>query len=567
MSNNQVIASLISSTAKMYGKTIVDSGLKVVSTLKKAERDKVEGATADNSQADGVKKLKRIEFEYGNQSFKFLINPEEFVQTEPSRATITQTKGGAYLDAWGAGLTTIEIKGTTGFRSGTNSNNKGFEQFVALRTLIRTVYDTVVPGVKAETLMKFYNYTDDDCWYVYPLSFTLTRSKTKPLLYNYNITLQGLARIGDYNPTDITQPKSITGEVNPVTPNQIVKDKIEPPAAEENEDSKKEETHGGSSGTFESITSKAVDIVKDTVSSCLSTGKWLSENLLKNPAYNIPFIFFPKSKKSVNRLFAFKQLVDETKYEATAELQTGVEYTYNEDITSYVISSIGTLSENFKSILGGDIGKISPVIAKFITNNLTVLSNSSVANIHCSLLLTDGFKDIGFINKMSQVEYETYLKLKSFDSSIIEVDSYYSYINDYYYVTKNNIYKDVSYNTLISVLLSKNKELVDSYLIQAIMSNNINLNYLLMLKKILISAVSIYSEIKNFLETHEKTNFSTYDLDIIINNIRYISRAFENYEPEDRPFYLIQYLRKLEVAVINFRGTQALFNNSSVRLN
>lgn len=559
MSNDEGIIDLTGATARTYGKTTIDNGLKVASALEKADRDKKEGVNADNSQSDGTRKLKRIEFEYGNQSFKFLINPEEFVQTEPSRATITQTKGGAYLDAWGAGLTTIEIKGTTGFRCGTNFNNEGFKQFVALRTLIRTVYDTVVPGVKAETLMKFYNYTDDDCWYVYPLSFTLTRSKAKPLLYNYNITLQGLARIGDYNPTDITEPKSITGEVNPTTPNQIVKDKIEPPAAEESESNNEETTDNDSS------TTSAIDKATNIVSSCLKTGKWLSEHILISPVYTSSLSLFPDSeKKSINKLFAFREASTNTTSEVSAELQTGIDYMYDADITSYVISSIQTLGENFKSILGGDIGKISPVTAKFITNNFTVLSNSSVANIYCSLLFTDGFNDIGFINKMSQVEYETYLKLKNFDSNIIEVDSYYSYINDYYYVTKNDIYKDISYNTLISVLLSKNKELIDSYLIQAIMCNKINLNYLLMLKKILISAVSIYSQIGHFLETHEKTIFSTYDIDIIINNVRYISRAFENYEPKDRPFYLIQYLRKLEVAIINFRGTQALFNNSSV---
>ena len=262
---------------------------------------------------------------------------------------------------------------------------------------------------------------------------------------------------------------------------------------------------------------------------------------------------------------SFRNLKEvETKLDKAAELQRGIEYTYDVDIDSYVVSSMKTLGDNLQSLLGGTIGKISPVVAKFLTSNFTILSNGSVSGIYCSLLLTDGFYDIGFINKISNIEYNTYLKLKNFDSSIIEIDAYKTYINDYLYITQNDVYKDVSYNTLVSVLLSKNKKLIDSYLIAAIMSNNINLNYLLMLKMILISAVSIYSAIGEFLENYEKVSYSLRELDIVINNIRYVSRLFENYNPKDRPIYLIQYLRKLEVAVINFRGTRALFHNSLI---
>lgn len=278
----------------LIAKKIANSVQTTNKNLEKANKDQVEKEEAESSQANGTRILKRIEFEYGSQSFKFLINPEEFVQSEPSRATVTQTKGGAYLDAWGAGLTTIEIKGTTGFRSGTNNNDEGFKQFVALRSLIRTVYDTVVPGTKTETLLKFYNYTDDDYWYVYPLNFTLTRSKSKPLLYYYNITLQGLARIGECNPTDYLQPNSFAGEVNLQQPNQIVKDKIEPPAAEElttdKKDEKEEGTDDTQSETEKSTAEKVAEVAKNTFSTCFEIGNWLSEHIIFNPAYNTNLI-------------------------------------------------------------------------------------------------------------------------------------------------------------------------------------------------------------------------------------------------------------------------------------
>lgn len=118
------------------------------------------------SQADGKNSLKRMEFKYGNSEYKFVLNPEQYSQSEPSRLAVIQTKGGAFIDAWGAGLISIEIKGTTGFKNGTGNPTDGFHKFVELRNLIRTIYKDVKPGEKIKNLMQFYNYTDDDNWYV-----------------------------------------------------------------------------------------------------------------------------------------------------------------------------------------------------------------------------------------------------------------------------------------------------------------------------------------------------------------------------------------------------------------
>lgn len=130
-------------------------------------------------QSDGNTRLKRMEFVFKGKSYTFSVNPEEYTQEEPSRSTVTQTKGGAWVDDFGAGLPTITIRGSTGFKHG-----QGFTKFKELRDLIRKYY-------KEKTELTFHNWTDDESWIVHtdPSGFRLMRSKTNPLLYMYDIRL------------------------------------------------------------------------------------------------------------------------------------------------------------------------------------------------------------------------------------------------------------------------------------------------------------------------------------------------------------------------------------------
>lgn len=144
-----------------------------------------------NNQSDGVGKLKRIEFYYNKKSYKFTVNPEEYNQSEPNRITVTQTKGGAWVDEFGAGLPIITLKGTTGFKNGTKTGTTGYSKFNELRSYIRGVYNRVDPGKSIPTSkdLYFYNYTDGDYWVVIPKTFELLRTVARPLLYTYNIEL------------------------------------------------------------------------------------------------------------------------------------------------------------------------------------------------------------------------------------------------------------------------------------------------------------------------------------------------------------------------------------------
>jgi hypothetical protein len=165
-----------------------------------------------NNQSDGKNTLKRIEFVFNNKSYKFILNPEEYQQTEPNRANVTQTKAGAWIDEFGAGVPMISFKGTTGFKNGTSDPTRGFQKFKELRDTIRSVYGRVTPGstVPSSKELLFYNYTDGEYWVVTPLTFELLRSIARPTLYAYNIQLICQRRISDPNSSDVSPKDSIT---------------------------------------------------------------------------------------------------------------------------------------------------------------------------------------------------------------------------------------------------------------------------------------------------------------------------------------------------------------------
>ena len=60
------------------------------------------GTTSGNAYKG--RPLKRMKLEYNGTSVKFAVNPEDYTQSIPNRITVTQTKGGAWLDAWGSGI-------------------------------------------------------------------------------------------------------------------------------------------------------------------------------------------------------------------------------------------------------------------------------------------------------------------------------------------------------------------------------------------------------------------------------------------------------------------------------
>lgn len=157
------------------------------------ENSKVSGnATAGRT-------LKRMKLSYDGTEVKFAVNPEDYTQTEPNKASITQTKGGAWIDAWGGGIRELTIKGTTGVKGGTKSIDEGYNRWKTLRNLFRQVYDAVQDGEEVKELIKFYNFTDNEYFYCYPAQqgIELYRSKSRPHIYQYTIHLWVIRKIGE----------------------------------------------------------------------------------------------------------------------------------------------------------------------------------------------------------------------------------------------------------------------------------------------------------------------------------------------------------------------------------
>lgn len=120
------------------------------------------------------------------------IRPEELTRTEPSRVNAVNSLGGAWVDSFGRGLTTLTISGHTGW--GNNGGGSGISHFNVLRDEFIKLWHTLRrqrsdrgedPNAVRLIFIDALNgpYVAD----IVPMTFTLRRSKSHPLLMMYNI--------------------------------------------------------------------------------------------------------------------------------------------------------------------------------------------------------------------------------------------------------------------------------------------------------------------------------------------------------------------------------------------
>lgn len=126
-------------------------------------------------------------------AYIFHLRPEQLSRSEPSRLTVNQTLGGAWADAFGRGVSTINISGHTGWRGGAFGD--GASAFYDLRESCFVQWHdqreaAAAAGTDPDTIQLYFVDTlDDICALVAPKSFALQRSKSSPLLYRYQIAL------------------------------------------------------------------------------------------------------------------------------------------------------------------------------------------------------------------------------------------------------------------------------------------------------------------------------------------------------------------------------------------
>jgi hypothetical protein len=137
--------------------------------------------------------------------FYFDPRPEELTYTHPTRASVIQTLGGAWVDDFGEGIVDISLSGHTGWRANeqtlltANAPKDGMEKAIELRTaFFETFHKERMAAAKAGknpddvVKMFFVDVLNTALWQVYPVSMQLRRNKTRPLLFQYQLRLLGL---------------------------------------------------------------------------------------------------------------------------------------------------------------------------------------------------------------------------------------------------------------------------------------------------------------------------------------------------------------------------------------
>lgn len=136
---------------------------------------------------------------FGSPSFvDLVIRPEDLVRTDPSRLNVQQTLGGAWADNFGPGISQITISGHTGWRRTEGNGEDGIGRFLTLKETVFTEWhqrrDSIAKsGLNPDGVrLVFSDALDDFAAVVAPMSFTLRRSRSRPLLAQYQLAMMVL---------------------------------------------------------------------------------------------------------------------------------------------------------------------------------------------------------------------------------------------------------------------------------------------------------------------------------------------------------------------------------------
>lgn len=140
------------------------------------------------------------------------IRPEDLGRQENGLTTPVNTFGGAYIEDFGPGLSSIQISGNTGWRGGATED--GMASFKKLRDLIWVKWHAdriaaVEAGRHPDTVkLIFSDALDDIVSVVVPGAFSLKRSKSRPLLMMYQISMTVLT---DRLDAELRDPLKLSG--------------------------------------------------------------------------------------------------------------------------------------------------------------------------------------------------------------------------------------------------------------------------------------------------------------------------------------------------------------------
>lgn len=158
---------------------------------------------APTDQRAGVRPISFVLDAFGAFSAPVMLSvrPEDLSRTESARATVHQTLGrdvSGWVDHFGEGLPTISISGHTGWRYSAGVGMDGAQSFEALNRLVQKDFPAAKQAAidagtdPASVKLIFADILDNFAWSVVPTQFVLRRSKSRPLLFQYNISMQAV---------------------------------------------------------------------------------------------------------------------------------------------------------------------------------------------------------------------------------------------------------------------------------------------------------------------------------------------------------------------------------------
>lgn len=122
-----------------------------------------------------------------------VIRPEDLSRQDVSRLAVTQTLGGAFADSFGPGVPSVQISGHTGWGAGNRKD--GLQEFLNLYERVfhewhRLRDEAIKANLDPDKVrLIFSDKLDEFTWVVAPQNFTLRRSRSRPLLAQYQINL------------------------------------------------------------------------------------------------------------------------------------------------------------------------------------------------------------------------------------------------------------------------------------------------------------------------------------------------------------------------------------------
>lgn len=145
-----------------------------------------------------------------------VVKPEHIAYSRPARGTVTSTIGGAFLDDYGEGVGSISIEGHTGWRRG------GLTQFKLIELtfqeyLRRRAIASDGGGDPNSISLWLIDTLNLEASSVYPLEFVGSKTRTRPLLFNYRmrftILTDLLAQAESFIPNFFGAPSGLPGIV------------------------------------------------------------------------------------------------------------------------------------------------------------------------------------------------------------------------------------------------------------------------------------------------------------------------------------------------------------------